>query len=140
MARQKPRTSSNREDLPQLIGLYLLGLEGVLGREDFEVLLSDDVRWSRDGKTWIDGKAAVLQQIEDWQGSVESVRIEMREMQDYEDGCVKVNFVVHCEVRKEDTVYEVLQGVMAMYMTANQKLEEILEYWQAVPPAAREYQ
>ena len=123
-----------------MIEWYLRGLEGMLAPEDFQVLLRDDVRWTRDGKTWVEGKDEVVQQIESWQGSVESVKIEMQQMQDYEDGCVKVDFVVHSDIRKENTIYQVLQGVMAIYMIEDQKLFEIGEFWQAVPPEARGYQ
>jgi hypothetical protein len=140
MTKRKPRTSTKREKLPELINSYLLGLEGELSSKEMRGLLSDDVRWSRDGKTWVEGKEAVCDQIETWRSTVVSAVVGMQRMQDYEDGCVKVDFTVQSDVRSGTTEYQVLQGVVAVYMVEDQQINEILEHWQAVPAEARDYQ
>ncbi|KUO56858.1 MAG: hypothetical protein APF80_13400 [Alphaproteobacteria bacterium BRH_c36] len=141
MARKKPRTSTDRDELPQLIQWYLRGLEGVISIEDLRVLLQPDVCWSRDGKTWVEGREAVSQQIKEWRSTVVDTTIKMQRMQEYDDGCVKVDFFVDTHVRDGDgNLTMVRLGVIAAYMVEDQKLHEILEYWQAVPPEARNYQ
>ncbi len=131
------RTSTKREKLPVLLQAYLSGLEQQTEPADFQDLLGDDVHWTHDGRTGITGKTNVLNQINAWRRSVESARIEMQRMKDHEDSPVEANFVVHSDIRKGGTIYQVEQLVIAMYEIVDQKLALMAEHWQALPAEAR---